>query len=227
MKHKTTLFATALLGMAAVYAHAANIIWQGSQAISASTDVSTQGTLFTAKSTGYEYTVNGVFFDDVPANFSENFTRGDGGYMNGGTFIGTNDTDGQAYAGLMDIAHAFNGWGNATATISFSNLTINQEYLVQLWVADYRGYPNDRYLTLTGGANTSGQLKFLDSDNSNGGIHGSYVIGTFIADASSQAIDINSNDCTMMQAVQLRAIPEPSAALLGGLGVLALLRRRR
>jgi hypothetical protein len=106
-------------------------------------------------------------------------------------------------------------------------LTINQEYLVQYWVADYRPYPNDRTLTLTGGANTSGVLKYLDSDNSNGGIQGSYVIGTFVANATSQDININSNQSTQMNAVQLRAIPEPSAALLGGLGLLALLRRRR
>ena len=83
-------------------------------------------------------------------------------------------------------------------------MTVGQQYLVQYWVADYRGYPNDRYVTLTGGANTSGQLKYLDSDNSNGGIHGSYVIGTFTADATSQAILINSNESTQMQAVQLR-----------------------
>ena len=75
--------------------------------------------------------MNGVFFDPAAANFSEDFTRGDTGYMGGQTFIGTNNADGQAYAGLMDIAHAFNGWGNATATITFSNLTVGQQYLVQ------------------------------------------------------------------------------------------------
>ena len=66
--------------------------------------------------------------------------------MNGGTYIGTNDANGQAYAGLMDIAHAFTGWGNDTATITFSGLTLNNVYLLQLWVADYRNYPNDRLL---------------------------------------------------------------------------------
>jgi autotransporter-associated beta strand protein len=183
---------------------AANITWQTPQAVSSALDVNTQGTLFTAKSTGGAYTVNGVFFDPAAANFAETFNNGAVGFMNGQTFIGTNDTDGQAYAGLMDVAHLFNPDGATQATITFSNLTINQEYLVQLWVADYRGYPNDRHVTLTGGANTSGQLKYLDSDNSNGGIHGSYVIGTFTADATSQAILIDSNESTQMQAVQLR-----------------------
>jgi autotransporter-associated beta strand protein len=189
----------------AVSAGASNITWQSPQAISASTDVNTQGTLFTSKSTGGDYTVNGVFFTTANVNFAESFNTGAVGFMNGQTYIGTNDTDGQNYAGLMNVAHLFNPDSNAEATITFSNLTTNQEYLVQLWVADYRGYPNDRYLTLTGGSNTSGQLKYLDSDNSNGGIHGSYVIGTFSADATSQAILINSNQSTQMQAVQLRA----------------------
>ena len=56
MKHKTTIVASPFSAWLAVSANAANIIWQGPQAISASTDVSTQGTLFTAKSTGYDYT---------------------------------------------------------------------------------------------------------------------------------------------------------------------------
>lgn len=213
--------------MAAVSANAANIIWSTPQAISASTDVSTQGTLFTAKSTGYNsYTVNGVLFDANAANITSTFERGDGGYMGGQAFIGTNDTVGQAYAGLMDFSHAYNGWTSAAATITFTGLTINQEYLVQYWVADYRGFTNDRALTLTGGANTSGALRFLDSDNTYG-IHGSYVIGTFVADATSQSIVASANESTMMNAAQLRAIPEPSATLLGGLGMLCLLRRRR
>ena len=127
----------------------------------------------------------------------------------------------------MDIAHGINGsWPGGDATITFTGLTIGQEYLLQYWVADYRGYGNDRALTLTGGTNTSGALRFLDSDNTYG-IHGSYVIGTFTADATSQSIIANANESTMMNAAQLRVIPEPSAALLGGLGMLALLRRRR
>lgn len=200
---------------------AADIIWQTPQALSSALDVNNQGTLVTAKSTGYEYTVNGVFFDDNPANFSESFATGGGGFMGGITYIGNNDANGQAYAGLMNIAHGSANWGTATATISFSNLTVGQEYLVQYWVADYRGYPNDRYVTLTGGANTSGQLKYLDSDNSNGGIHGSYVIGTFTADATSQSILINANESTQMQAVQLRtgfAFTEANGIWTGGDG---------
>ena len=68
MKNKTTSLAALAAITIAGSASAANIIWSTPQAIAASTDVSTQGTLFTAKSTGYNYTVNGVFFDASAAN---------------------------------------------------------------------------------------------------------------------------------------------------------------
>ena len=85
--------------------------------------------------------------------------------------------------------------------------------------------------TILGGANTSGVLEFGNSANP-GATHGSFVIGTFTADSSTQAFTFaaaSGYDANRTQfiAMQLRVIPEPSAALLGGLGVLALLRRRR
>jgi hypothetical protein len=99
-------------------------------------------------------------------------------------------------------------------------------------VADYRAFPNDRSLQILGGANNSGALKWLDSDLSNGpnARNGSYVIGTFFADATTQNLVLNNvSDSTQMNAIQLRTlpIPEPSAAILGGISLLALLRRRR
>lgn len=36
--------------------------------------------------------------------------------------------------------------------MTLSNLIIGQQYLVKYFVADYRGFPNDRTLTLTSGA---------------------------------------------------------------------------
>jgi hypothetical protein len=106
MKLKTTSLAALVAITIAGSASAANIIWSTPQAISSSTDVSTQGTLFTAKSTGFSsYTVNGVFFDTAAANFAETFNNGAVGFMNGASYIGTNDTDGQAYAGLMNNVH--------------------------------------------------------------------------------------------------------------------------
>jgi len=117
-------------------------------------------------------------------------------------------------------------------TITLGNLTIDQEYLFQIWVADYRPFPNDRTLSVTATGHTNVNppaLKYLDSDLSNGpaAAHGQYVTATWTADATSMAFYLTGNQSTDYSLLQLRAIPEPGAALLGGLGTLALLRRRR
>jgi hypothetical protein len=78
-------------------------------------------------------------------------------------------------------------------------------------------------LTLTAG-NTSGALTYL---RNGGSTSGSYILGTFTADNNLQTITITADQSVQLNALQLRAIPEPSAALLGGLGLLALLRRRK
>jgi hypothetical protein len=137
------------------------------------------------------------------------------------TFLGANDTEGQNYATLMDYGHYMSP--NGTASFTFSNLTVGQNYLLQFWVADYRNSSEDRQLTLTAG-NPSGVLHHLN----NTGIQGSYVIGTFTADNTlSQTVTVTDTHEPQINAVQLRAIPEPSAAALGLLAAGGLLLRRR
>jgi hypothetical protein len=220
MKLKTIRLAAVTAVTIAGSASAANIIWQSPQAIAASTDVNTQGTLVQARSQGPVVTVNGVAFSPAAGNYtSTGFNGGYNDYLPM-SFIGANDTEGQNYATLLDTAHYTSP--NAASSFTFSNLTIGQNYLLQFWVADYRNSPEDRQLTLTAG-NTSGVLHHLN----NTGIQGMYVIGTFTADGLSQTVNVSDTNEAQINAVQLRAIPEPSAALLGGIGMLALLRRRR
>lgn len=61
------------------------------------------------------------------------------------------------------------------------------------------------------------------------GTFGRIVTATFDATGSSQdfLIRVGGNDRSVLNAATLFAVPEPSAALLGGLGMLVLLRRRR
>jgi hypothetical protein len=220
MKNKTISLAPLAAIAIAGSASAATISWQGPQAISASTDVSTQGTLVQARSQGPTVTVNGVTFSSAAGNYSSTgFNNGHNDYLPM-TFIGSNDTEGQNYATLLDAAHYMSP--NGTASFTFSGLTVGQNYLLQFWVADYRNSSEDRQLTLTAG-NSSGVLHHLN----NTGVQGSFVIGTFTADALSQTVTVTDTHEPQINAVQLRAIPEPSATLLGGLGLLALLRRRR
>lgn len=88
-----------------------------------------------------------------------------------------------------------------------AGLEVGKQYKVQFF----------NYNTDTGSATiTSG---------SSVSIHNQYVIGSFTADATTQVFNISENGG--INAAQVRIIPEPSAALIGGFGLLALLRRRR
>ena len=51
--------------------------------------------------------------------------------------------------------------------------------------------------------------------------------GNLVITGTGTGGTVNRQDIVVVSALHLTAIPEPSAALLGGLGLLALLRRRR
>lgn len=58
---------------------------------------------------------------------------------------------------------------------------------------------------------------------------GQFVTGTFTADATTQVVTLDSGtDGWQVNALQVRSVPEPSSSvmLLGGLGLLTMLRRR-
>jgi len=110
------------------------------------------------------------------------------------------------------------------STFTLSNLTIGQTYLVQFLVADNRSYigPVSRSQTITAGGNTSGTLTFgIDAPS-----FASSVIGTFVADATSLDFTFNSTS-TQVNAIFVAAVPEPQVAMLGALGLLVAIRRRR
>ena len=114
----------------------------------------------------------------------------------------------------------------APITLTFSNLVSNQQYLVQLWVADYRGYSPALTETVSSVSPAGPDvnvptLHFRDGTNP-GGTHGQYVIGRFTATASSLALTLNGASPTW-SAIQLRAVPEPSSLVLLGLGLVGLL----
>ena len=216
------LAAAAVLGLAA-QSHAANVIWNTVQTISADTDVSTTGTYIgsIAPANGSTQTVNGV-------TFTNSFSGGISYSQNGWGFGDWNFTQGQttglstAYADLLD-----GGSPNITS-LTLTGLSVGYTYQVQLWIADWRTSTVNRAdgNTITSGANTSGEVLFAGAS----GVRGSYVIGSFTADNANQAFAINDLGAgTQLNTLQLRqtAVPEPSAAVLGLLAAGGLLLRRR
>lgn len=214
--------ASATLGWT-TQSQAATIVWGPVLPVDVNdaSQISTTGTAILAfqPSNQGDNTVNGVaFLNNQTQNgvtLSTNNLNGANGFTGGSL---------NTYQRLLD-----GGWyGSGTSSITFSGLTVGQQYLFQFWVADFRA-PSDpvRSETLTAG-NTSGTLTWLNAAAGSA----SYVIGTFTADGD-QTITMNGTDApqfnTQVNALQLRAVPvpEPTSLALAGLGVLGMLGIRR
>lgn len=127
---------------------------------------------------------------------------------------------------VMD-SFAHSGTGNpATGTFTLSGLTDGTTYSVQIFTSDFRNnIGNVRGIQFNDGLGNSTATGVLQSDKQ-------YFIGTFTAVGTSQTIGAVStnqgtNGSVILNALTVSIIPEPSSALLGAIGALVLLRRRR
>jgi hypothetical protein len=135
----------------------------------------------------------------------------------------------------------------ANQTISISGLTIAGVYNIYIYALSHNaGSWGTTSVERAAGAftttNTTGNGSSQSLDNGITGTNGTtftagsnYVLfQSIVADGSgnisivADALDAGAASTRLhVNGLQIAAIPEPSAALLGGLGVLALLRRRR
>lgn len=120
--------------------------------------------------------------------------------------------DADAYAMMLDGAWTA---GAGPMTIELTGLTSGQQYLIQIWVADFRQFPNARTVTITtsGGTDVNAPtLDYLAGDGTNNGTGtGQCVIGRFTAKGTSVTFHVKGNEAAQYNALQLRAIsPEPS-----------------
>lgn len=211
----------------------ATVLWSSPQSISGDADVSTTGSVILAANIGSATatTVNGVTF----AAYNSTATipgLTDTLNLNPGAVFGNAAAPYSALsAGYQALVSSGRYTDGATLeTLNLSGLTIGQSYLVQFWVNDSRGGTSGRTLDLTAGA--TAVLDF-NVQNVAGGL-GQYVIGTFTADTTTQTFNLlgshnaGTTDSTQLNGFQIRAVPEPSQALLAVLGVISIgLRRRR
>lgn len=114
--------------------------------------------------------------------------------------------------------------------MTLSGLTVGKDYKVQFVLADNRD--NTGYATiLSKGGNVTGDSAETLYSYTDGKF--AVITASFNADATTaqfqpgQKWGGGGSDATFVSGVHVPAIPEPSTALLGGLGLLALLRRRR
>jgi hypothetical protein len=229
MKSKYLILAASLFGMAA--ANAATIAWSavltspmggGSLQSTLPTGIfSSIGTQILAENLGNPATGGAVAltFDGI------NFTTSTRQFATGGYDSGLADS------GQNLINKGIYGNNDTVGTINLTGLTLGQQYRIQALVYDGRGVTTGRAVQFDGVS--LGRYANGVSNVSWG--PGLLVTGLFTASATTQsftqAVFENTtytvNKGQTMNALTLYAVPEPSSALLGGLGMLALLRRRR
>jgi hypothetical protein len=239
MHKKLVLLTVALSAAFGTPLFAAPIIWGSPTIISGDSDVRTDGTLVAAFNlNGADVTVNGVTFAGLTYPFmattvtSGNFTftespghlLAESGFGSGSAPFNSLSAN---YQTLLSTAMSTDD--NNTITLTMSGLVIGQQYEFQWWLNDSNS-PNSGFLTTATATNSVS----LDDNttNANGGV-GQFVTGTFTANATGQTIafdGINGAQAPTINALQLRAIPEPSTMsilFLGGALITGSAFRRR
>lgn len=220
---------------------AATITWGTIQnATGNPSDVVTVGTLFDAVTGGFTATnpvLNGVTFKR-----SEDHNPAGGGTagstVSSASFLGSSITftnlagEAGAPSGAAPppsynadyqniLRGGFYQFGSGL-NINIPGLTVGQEYLVQLWTTTWDANFPTQFIA----GNSSGLMS-----QSIAGSNPQFVIGTFTADSATQVINAqgNSGSYAVVGSLQVRAVPEPSSALIAfaALCCLSLIRNRR
>jgi len=229
MKSKHLILGASLLGMAA--ADAATISWSGTiYTVSGSFgqtlntgQFNTTGIQILAEEVGG----SGLTFDGITFTAGTIANMGAGG----GIYNGFHEGGGSQNTNLARTG-AYGGNGNA-GTVNLTGLTIGYTYRIQALVYDGRGDSGIPGRTVTFDSTNLGQYAFGVSGVTWG--NGLLATGTFVADATTQSFTnevFTSGGASrggQLNALTLyqTAVPEPSAVLIGGLGMIVLLRRRR
>jgi hypothetical protein len=210
------------------------IVWGSPQTVSGDSDVSTNGSLVYALTFGgtaapSSATVNGVTFSPftIPGGFPTTVTVGSvtltesPGFLLGSNSFGTASTP---FSGLSTDYKTILGSGAyanepTSITVSLNGLANGQDYEVQWWTNNAANITPQFGGGFTDTTATAFNTVTLDANTTNtvGGL-GQYAIGTFTASGTTQAFLLSETSGgfnPLINAMQVRAVPEPSLTLLG------------
>ncbi|MCP5538420.1 MAG: PEP-CTERM sorting domain-containing protein [Akkermansiaceae bacterium] len=227
MKIPTTHFLAACFSTLGILgsqsASAATVAWSGPTSIGDGTTtlvIDSGHTLFATNKAGNiaDQTVNGIFFenDSQITLWGSNFNAAGGDLPNAGRYSAGATT---AINDLLSSNnYKFNAAGTDIINIDLSGLTIGLEYIAKFYFTDGARTPDRDYFLTSGGVEST---HFNAEDSV-------LMTATFTADATTQEFDLGGNDYPRLAAILVtEAVPEPSAALLGGLGLITMLLQRR
>jgi hypothetical protein len=220
---------------------AAPITWGSPQTVSGDSDVSTTGSLVYAFTFGGtaappSATVNGVTFSPfrVPGGIITSATVGSVTISESpGKLFASNafGSSSAPYSGLSTDYKAILGSGAyadlpASITVTLGGLTSGQDYLVQWWTnnASNAAILGAAFTNTTALATNSVTLD-ANTTNAVGGL-GQFAIGTFTASGTSQTFLLSETSGgfnPLINALQVRAVPEPSMTVLVGTAAVSVL----
>ena len=184
--------------------------------------ISTAGELVGALNVGATETVNTVPFTGITTGYTNPIALSGGVELDAFNGVGDGSQANGAPGALTNV-HFFTA-GPGTGYLTFTGLANLQDYELQLVMSDTRAFNLDIWGDQTTNAGASDLV--VDHGNSASKI----VTGTFTGDATgtqSLYIEVFPDYPGHFNALQLRAVPEPSAALLSIFGLAGLLLRRR
>ena len=221
-----SFLAGAFLGLTTMASHAAVVTWGAPTGITGDSDVSTTGTLVGAFNIGgpgvANTTVNGTTFTGL-ALTGNNVTSGNfnlaiaTAFQNSNSFGSGSAPFSSLSAPYQALLSSAGGDGNTPFTLTMSGLVTGQTYQFEWWSNN-----SSVALSTSTTATAGNTVSVLQNTTATFGGVGQFVIGAFIADATTQqVITFGATSSDVLDGFQLRnlsptaAVPEPGSALAG------------
>jgi len=183
---------------------------------STTTTLGTVGTL-TQVLPNLSYTINGLNLTSVGGGTNISITFQMAFTQTGGTGV-TNTAFGNVSVGTNLIAGSEVLTLTPTITSETSPLDMSN-FTIAINQVSLGDYGNGDFTSIVHAGGTINKQRTVTTDG----------VATFANSSFARIDDVSSSDGTTLQSfrVEITVVPEPSTALLGGLGMLCLLRRRR